>query len=115
MQIKYINSTIENKKKLDENDDEILKIISSLPAFNVIFNKEILNETIKTIKKFELNKRRIVLFGTGGSSLGARALNNVINNKKITIEFYDNIDPISFEKSFENIDFKSTGFIIISK
>ena len=115
MQIKYINSTIENKKKLDVNDDEILKIISSLPAFNVIFNKEILNETIKTIKKFELNKRRIVLFGTGGSSLGARALNNVINNKKITIEFYDNIDPISFEKSFENIDFKSTGFIIISK
>ena len=35
--------------------------------------------------------------------------------KKINIDFYDNIDPIAFKNSFNNIDFETTGFIIISK
>mgnify|MGYP003952493451 CR=1 FL=1 len=57
-----------------------------------------------------------MIFGTGGSNLGARALINILNNKlKKKIEFYDNIDPLFFEESFHNIDFNSTGFVIISK
>jgi len=30
-------------------------------------------------------------------------------------EFYDNIDPINFEKNFQNINFELTGFLVISK
>ncbi len=115
MKIKYYNSDFGKIKNTKSFDSKILDVILNLPALNIIFNKKLLNETKETIKKFELNKRKIVLLGTGGSNLGARALNNINNNKKISLEFYDNIDPISFEKSFENVEFKSTGFIIVSK
>ena len=46
-------------------------------------------------------KKHFVVFGTGGSNLGARALIN-INNNNNNISFFDNIDPIFFEKSFNN-------------
>ncbi len=115
MQIKYINSDFENKKKIKSFDSKILNTISNLPALNIIYDVNLLNKTIKIVKKFQLNKKKIILFGTGGSNLGARALYNINNNEKIDIEFYDNIDPYIFEKSFENIDFESTGFIVISK
>ena len=115
MQIKYINSNFKIIKNTKQYDDKIIDIVSNLQALNIVFNKELLNKTKNIIKKFELNKKKIILFGTGGSNLGARALHNINNNKKINIEFYDNIDPITFEKSFKSIDFKTTGFIIISK
>ena len=115
MQIKYYNTNFDNIKNTDSTDKKISEIISALPALNVIFDQKILNNTIKIVKKFKINKERIIVFGTGGSNLGARALNNLIIKKKIKIEFYDNIDPIFFLNSHDNIDFKTTGFIIVSK
>ena len=115
MQIKYINSNFENIKNTKIYDEKILDIIFNLPALNIIFDEKLLLETKKKIKKFQLNKKKFILLGTGGSNLGAQALYNINNNKKINIEFYDNIDPITFEQSFAQIDFKTTGFIIISK
>ena len=115
MQIKYFNTNFDNIKKTTSFDQKIFDIISNLPAFNVIFDQNLLNHTIKIAKKFELNKNKIVFFGTGGSNLGARALDNIVLDKKIKMEFYDNIDPVFFKKSFDNIDFKNTGFVIISK
>ena len=47
--------------------------------------------------------------------MGARALNNINLKNNISLEFYDNIDPINFEKNFQNINFESTGFLVISK
>ena len=79
-----------------------------------MFDENLLNET----KKFQINlekKRKIIIFGTGGSNLGARALDNIILNNNISLEFYDNIDPINFEKNFQDINFDTTGFIVISK
>ncbi len=116
MQIKYYNSNLDKINNLDSTiEKDIFKTISNLPAFNIIYNKNLLDDTIVKAKKFEINKKRIVVFGTGGSNLGARALYNININKKINIEFYDNIDPIFFENSFENVDFEETGFLIISK
>ena len=115
MKITYSNIKFDNIKNNNSYDKKIIDTISNLPALNIIFDENLLTETTKLIKKFEIDKKKIVIFGTGGSNLGARALHNINNNKKIKIEFYDNIDPITFEKSFHNIDFKTTGFIIISK
>ena len=79
-------------------------------------NKNLLNFNIEFVKKFMNGKKLFVVFGTGGSNLGARALINTLNIKRdIQIDFFDNIDPIFFEKSFTDIDIKTTGFIIISK
>ncbi len=115
MQINYFNSDFENIKDKILYDKKILEIIENLPALNIIFDTKLLNDTKKIVKKFEEKKQKFVLFGTGGSNLGARALYNFNNNNKVDIEFYDNVDPITFEKFFQNINFEKTGFIIISK
>ena len=115
MQIKYFNSNIENTKTIISHEKKIIDTVSNLPALNIIFDQNKLAETKKIIENYKLNKKKIILFGTGGSNLGARSLYNINNNKKINIEFYDNVDPYTFDKFFENIDFKTTGFIIISK
>ncbi len=115
MQIKYTNTNFTNIKSSSKHNKKILDIISKLPSLNIIFDNKLIQETEKKINEFKLNKKKIILFGTGGSNLGARALHNINNKKKIDIDFYDNIDPITFENSFNNINFKTTGFIIISK
>ncbi len=115
MRIKYFNTNAKTVKNTVSIDNKINSIISSLPALNIIFNKEELNKNQKIVKSFKKNKKKIILFGTGGSNLGAQALYNIVNRKKINIEFYDNIDPITFDNSFNNIDFETTGFLIISK
>ena len=115
MQINYFNSDFENIEDKILYDKKILEIIENLPALNIIFDTKLLNDKKKIVKKFEEKKQKFVLFGTGGSNLGARALYNFNNNNKVDIEFYDNVDPITFEKFFQNINFEKTGFIIISK
>ena len=115
MQIKYFNSNFNNTEDTSKLDDEIIEIVLKLPALKIVSNMALLKNTIQITKQFELNKKNIVLFGTGGSNLGARALENINIEKKIPIEFYDNIDPLNFEKSFADIDIKTTGFIVISK
>ena len=115
MQIKYYNTNFDNIKNTKSADKKIFEIISKLAALNIIFDQNLLGNTIKIAKKFEINKKKIIVFGTGGSNLGARALDNIILNKKIKIEFYDNIDPNFFLNYNNNLDFKTTGFIIISK
>ncbi len=115
MQIKYTNCNFENLKNNISYDNRIIEVISNLQALNIIFDKELLNNTLKKIRKFQSNKKKFIVFGTGGSNLGARALDNINNYKKNKIEFFDNIDPLVFKNSFKNIDFNSIGFIIISK
>ena len=103
MQIKYHNTNFYNFKDPNSNDKKIFEIISQLPALNVIFDQNLFSNTIKIVKKFEINKKRIIVFGTGGSNLGARALDNIIVKKKNKIDFYDNVDPIFF-LPFESSD-----------
>ena len=118
MKIKFNNFDFNQEIILPNNileiNKKIFSICNTLPALNILKNNKLLNNTIEFIEKFIKGKKKFVVFGTGGSNLGARALIN-ITNKKNNISFYDNIDPIFFEKSFNNIDFNSTGFVIISK
>tara|TARA_Y100001970_G_scaffold285365_1_gene404831 strand:+ start:148 stop:1347 length:1200 start_codon:yes stop_codon:yes gene_type:complete len=115
MKIKYFNTNfenIENNKRINQN---IFNIIKNLPSLNVVSDNSLLSETKAVSNEFKKNKEKIIIFGTGGSNLGARALNNIIKKPYINLEFYDNVDPINFEKHFKNVNFKSTGFIVISK
>ena len=118
MKIEFKNIDFKKDVILPENISEInnhiFSICNQLPALNILSNKNLLNYNIDFVKKFMNGKKHFVVFGTGGSNLGARALIN-INNKRNNISFFDNIDPIFFEESFNNIDFNSTGFIVISK
>ena len=117
MKISYNNfSKDENiglEKKFELIDNNAYSILDNLSSLRIILKKELLQNTIKVTNDFKKNKNKFVIFGTGGSNLGARALVNINFNNNI--EFYDNIDPVHFENSFKDISIKSTGFVIISK
>ena len=115
MKIKYINSNFDNIINNKNINQTILNTIKNLPSLNIVLNKNLLEETKIVSNQFKKNKDKIVIFGTGGSNLGAKALHNIILNPDISLEFYDNVDPFNFEKNFKNIDFDSTGFLVVSK
>ena len=94
---------------------EIQGVIKELPALKIVNKKELLNETIVEVNNYFIGKSNFVVFGTGGSSLGAKALINIKKDSKKNIIFLDNIDPNSFAKTINNINLIETGFIIISK
>ena len=105
---------------LPKNNDEIIyrikEILSNLPALNIVRNEKLLEQTIQEVTKFTQKKSSFVVFGTGGSNLGGKALVNILQGSENNrIIFYDNIDPINFQNSISKIDIKTTGFIIISK
>ena len=115
MIVKYFNSNFKNINNNQNIDQNISSIIKKIPSLNILSDENLLEETKKISHQFREKKEKIIIFGTGGSNLGARALNNIILNNNISLEFYDNIDPINFEKNFQNINFDTTGFLVISK
>ena len=67
----------------------------------------------------------IVILGTGGSSLGAQALDKFSQwshpdaaspeRDRPQLHFADNLDPHSMEAMLRTLDLKTTGFLVISK
>jgi len=115
MIVKYFNTNFKNINNNQNIDQNISSIIKNIPSLNILSDENLLEETKKISHQFREKKEKIIIFGTGGSNLGARALNNIILNNNISLEFYDNIDPINFEKNFQDINFDTTGFLVISK
>lgn len=119
MSIKFTNINFNSEIKLPENidnlDAQIKKICNELPALNIVKDNHLLEYTIEEAEKFKKNKKTFVVFGTGGSNLGARALINICIDKPKNILFFDNIDPLFFRNEIMKLDIKSTGFIVISK
>ena len=118
--IKYHNVDTVKLANLLEVDKAIVQkiqnTIANLPALRIIDNKELLNKMIIQTNNFSKNKNSFIVFGTGGSNLGAKALINMLQGKeKKRIFFYDNIDPIGFKNSIEEIESQTVGYIIISK
>ena len=117
MKISYNNVSIDQnitlENKFESIDNNAYSVLDNLSSLRIVLKKDLLLNTIKITNEFKKNKNKFVIFGTGGSNLGARALVNINFNKNI--EFYDNIDPIHFENSFQDINFETTGFVVISK
>ena len=62
----------------------------------------------------------VVIFGTGGSSLGAEALQQISDitkrgNGAPKLHIITNIDPYTYLARFKKMDLTKTGFIVISK
>ena len=77
-------------------------------------------DEIKAITKFAKNEQKkwknIVVLGIGGSSLGTIALKQALQkNKETNLIVLDNIDPDFFTEKLENLDWKKTLVIVISK
>jgi len=78
-----------------------------------------IEEYIKNNKFLQENKiSNIVVIGIGGSSLGTKAIDAILEHKKeknIDISFLENCDPIAINKILKKIQKSSTIFIVISK
>jgi len=96
---------IEIKKNIYKNQHEF----SFLRSDN---NKEIFYCLIKYKKKFK-NIDNFLLIGTGGSSLGTKAIISLYEGNKIN--FIENIDPSTLINFFENNENNHLGVLIISK
>lgn len=59
----------------------------------------------------------VVVVGTGGSSLGARTLYDLRDTTKPCprMHFLENVDPESTARLFASLDWKKTGFLLVSK
>lgn len=122
MTIQTFFHNIDFKKNitLPKKNDEIIFLIQNtldnLPALNIVQNNKLLEETIQNVINFSKEKKNFLVFGTGGSNLGSKALIDILQgNKNTHIHFYDNIDPINFQNSINKIDLNKAGFIFISK
>ncbi len=119
MKINFTNidfeKDIELPSDIENLNHKIKKVCNELPALNILRDSDLLTYTIDQTKNFKKNKQNFVVFGTGGSNLGARALINILIDQSKNILFFDNIDPLFFENQILNLDIKLTGFIVISK
>ena len=119
MTTNFKNINFEKDINLPENIDslnvKIKKTCNELSALNIVKDVKLLEFTIDQTEKFRKNKKKFVVFGTGGSNLGARALINILIDQPKNILFFDNIDPLFFQNQIKNLDINNTGFIIISK
>ena len=119
MNINFTNINFEKDINLPENiqtlNNDIKKICHELPALNIVKDIDLLDYTIEQTEKFKKNKKKFVVFGTGGSNLGARALINTLIEQPKNILFFDNIDPLFFQNEIINLDLNTTGCIVISK
>ena len=119
MEVNFTNinfdKDVQPSKDIEEINVKIKNICNNLPALNIVKDSELLNSTIIQTEKFIKNKNKYVVFGTGGSNLGARALINTSVNKIENILFFDNIDPLFFQSQILKLELETTGFIVISK
>ena len=84
--VKYHNVDIEKiaylLKKEIEIVDNIQNEILNMPALNITYNDDLLNQAIVNANDFSKNKNHFMIFGTGGSNLGSKALINILQGRK---------------------------------
>ena len=108
---KNINITDHNNNLISKIDETI----NNFSGLKILNDEKLLEESINTANYFSKNKKHFLVFGTGGSNLGAKAIIDGLQKNNITIDFFDNIDPVRFQNKINNLDLTKLGFIIISK
>ena len=84
----------------------------NLPALSIVLDDHEWERTHEAASRFSAFER-IIVFGTGGSSLGGQALCQL--SSATQVQFVDNIDPRAFDQLLASTDPARTGAIFISK
>ncbi|WP_457681526.1 glucose-6-phosphate isomerase [Thermovibrio sp.] len=69
----------------------------------------------ETVEKLKRVSSRLVVVGMGGSSRGAKAVDEAVGNRSGKLLFIDNIDPELIEKVFRELKWEESSFAFISK
>ena len=102
--------------KIQEEEDTKVSGYYSLPIENDSLIDEIQGYKLKNLE-FLYGCERIVVVGTGGSSLGTKAIHNALKYKKTTksMSFLESTDPLKISMELDKIDIKKSLFVIVSK
>ncbi len=103
-----------------EADDRSFALIS------VLYHEEDHAEARRAYERLVEGADVLVVFGTGGSSLGGQALaqlggwfipgdDRMGKGKRPRLRFYDNLDAVSFTKGLALLNLEQTRFVVISK
>ena len=95
----------------------------AFPFLDAVYDTKPLEQAMDFVEKFSGGIKNIVILGTGGSGLGARAIASWMGYfteapmEENSPHFYiaDNFDPITFTQLLERLVLQETYFIIISK
>jgi glucose-6-phosphate isomerase len=98
----------------------------SLPQIRILYETADVDAARAAYDRLVAGARTLVLFGTGGSSLGGQALaqlggwfipgdDRIGKENRPRLRFYDNLDALSLVKGMEIMDLPKTRFLIVSK
>jgi glucose-6-phosphate isomerase len=98
----------------------------SLPHIGVLYEKDDIAEARAAYDRLVEGADVVVIFGTGGSSLGGQALaqlggwfipgdDRTGKNGRPRLRFYDNLDALSLSKGLDILNLERTRFVVISK
>ncbi|MBX2805825.1 MAG: glucose-6-phosphate isomerase [Hyphomicrobiales bacterium] len=96
----------------------------SLAHMAILSETADIEEARKAYSAFVQGAESLVVFGTGGSSLGGQALAQTVgwnipgdrrSDATIDLAFFENLDAISLKKGLEIFDLVKTRFLVISK
>lgn len=98
----------------------------SLPHIAILYETADIAAARDAYARLVADARMMVLFGTGGSSLGGQALaqlggwfipgdDRIGQSGRPRLRFYDNLDALSLVRGMEIMDLPRTRFVVISK
>jgi glucose-6-phosphate isomerase len=89
----------------------------SLPLFRLAYRDDDLAEAYELAAGWRRRYDRVVIYGIGGSALGARALRALRDPDDAgpVVEIPDNLDPVVMQRVLDHPDLADTGFLFVSK
>jgi glucose-6-phosphate isomerase len=86
-----------------------LELFSNVSRTDDILAARKLADALKT------DTSAIFILGIGGSSLGGQALKDLAVAGRPEVVFFDNPDPVTYERALKAVDLRTTRFVAISK
>jgi glucose-6-phosphate isomerase len=90
----------------------------TLPILRAPSRRDDLADVTAVAKRFRKDFEDVIVFGTGGSSLGAQTLVTAAlaaGHKGPRLHFVDNVDPIRFDRVLASVALRRTGVLSVSK
>jgi len=106
-------------KSLTQLRQRVAASEEALPFLQLAQRRDDLAPLEAHARRFREDFTDVLVLGTGGSSLGGRALYEMAMSESGTnlpkLHIITNVDPFVFERQIRDLDFKRTGVVVISK
>ena len=102
-----------------EHANKALKVLlnrQDLGFFRPLENDQLWQQTLSHGKSLRDKYRHLVVVGTGGSALGARAIISALGTNDVSVSFLDNVDGMAVSRLFSSIEqLASVHWLFVSK